>query len=62
MPYAERIFKANINQPAINSKPPIGVIAPSQRRPERTRIYKLPEKISKPIEINTAGSWMISEL
>ena len=56
MPYAERIFKANINQPAINSTPPIGVIAPSQRRPERTRIYKLPEKISKPIEINTAGS------
>ena len=56
MSYAERILKANINQPAINSTPPMGVIAPSQRKPERTRIYRLPEKISNPIDNKTPGN------
>ena len=42
--------------------PPMGVIAPIQRSPVKTRIYNLPEKIRVPIDYKTAGVWMISEL
>ena len=35
-------------QPARNARPPIGVIAPSQRKPVALSRYKLPEKMTMP--------------
>ncbi len=39
--------------PPTRSSPPIGVIAPSHFCPDKTRIYKLPEKIIIP-EVKSA--------
>jgi hypothetical protein len=36
----------------INAAPPIGVIAPNQRVDVRLRVYKLPENMTIPANIN----------
>ena len=41
--------------PAIKDRPPIGVIDPSQRTPDKTRMYRLPENIIIPAVIIRAG-------
>jgi len=46
---------ASKTHPAIKDRPPIGVIDPNQRTPDKTRMYKLPENIIIPAVIIRAG-------
>jgi len=53
---AERILMKSIIHPAINARPPMGVMAPIHLIPVRTNIYKLPENIKIPADNNRAGN------
>jgi hypothetical protein len=44
----------------INEAPPIGVIAPSQRVDVRLRVYKLPENMIIPANINQPAHLMMA--
>tara|TARA_B100000315_G_scaffold257803_1_gene307918 strand:+ start:6843 stop:7022 length:180 start_codon:yes stop_codon:yes gene_type:complete len=44
---------------AINAAPPIGVIAPSHRVDVRLRVYKLPENMTIPKNINQPANLMM---
>ena len=42
------MLKANNNQPIIKLKPPMGVIAPNHFKSVKTKIIRVPEKITVP--------------
>ena len=50
--------KAIAIQPTSINTPPIGVIAPSQRRPVTDRTYRLPEKIKEPSRKDQPATWI----
>ena len=53
--------QASAAQPAINARPPNGVMAPSQRCPVRTSKYRLPENTTIPRISNHPESVVVPE-
>ena len=49
---------ANNNQPITKHRPPIGVIAPNHLKSVKTKIIRVPEKITVPKIKKYDGSWI----